>query len=66
MPARLVDSAHRDGYGRAELDERFCTVQCDECLVVLNSGHHYIDDARHHAVNLARKHNLEHHPEVRP
>lgn len=40
---------------------RYVTVQCDDCLVVLNSGHHYDDDARHHAQALADEHNARHH-----
>lgn len=54
--AHLVDSAYRDGYGRSHLDVRFCIVQCDTCGIVLNSGHHYTDDNRHHAEVLARVH----------
>lgn len=60
--ARLVDSYYRDGYGRAHLDQRFCTVQCDACGIVLNSGHHYTDDARHFAEALADEHNELRHP----
>jgi hypothetical protein len=35
----------------------YYTVQCDECLVVLNSGHHYEDESKHYALKLADEHN---------
>jgi hypothetical protein len=37
-------------------------VECRECLVILNSGHHYPPTATHHAQRLAGEHNAEHHP----
>lgn len=39
----------------------YFTVQCDECLVVLNSGHHYADNELAHAADLASAHNAEQH-----
>lgn len=50
--------------GRAEVVERryvstrrFFTVECVECGVVLNSGHHYREQDRDHAEALADQHN---------
>lgn len=39
----------------------FFTVECDECNVVLNSGHHYTEINRRHAEALVFEHNDEHH-----
>jgi hypothetical protein len=41
---------------------RFYIVECRECLAVLNSGHHYSEDAHPHAERLATEHNTTHHP----
>jgi len=38
---------------------RFWTVQCNACMAVLNSGHHYYD--RSQAVECAIHHNIEVH-----
>lgn len=59
MAARLYPHLyHRTG-------KEFWIVKCQECLVVLNSGHHYQADRpgdREHAEQLAAEHNAERHP----
>ena len=42
----------------------FVIVECRECLVVLNSGHHYMPEHQHHAQRLADEHNAEHHGRI--
>ena len=39
----------------------FVTVECLTCLVVLNSGHHYVQEHRHHAERLRDEHNARRH-----
>lgn len=39
----------------------FFTVECAECLVVLNSGHHYRSSDLDHAWRLAAQHDAVHH-----
>ena len=39
----------------------YVTVECRECLVVLNSGYHYRPEHYHHAERLAAEHNAEEH-----
>lgn len=43
---------------------KYFTVQCDQCLVVLNSGHHYAENELAHAAELANEHNTQHHKGV--
>lgn len=57
--AHVTDHVYRDGYGRSRLDKPFYMVQCDECMVVLNSGHHWTDRAL--AQRWADEHNAEKH-----
>lgn len=52
--ARLV--RHEYSSGRA-----FWTVECQSCLVSLNSGHHYQEPNLPHAEALAARHNREQH-----
>ena len=59
MTATLNDHTYTSG-------KRFCTVECDDCLTVLNSGHHYTDENRHHAETLAARHNAEFHTPIVP
>lgn len=54
MSAQLVDRTYSGG-------TRFTLVECQECLLVLNSGHHYPPKDRHHAEKLADQHNAERH-----
>lgn len=44
----------------------FYTVECDECLTILNSGHHYPPGQRPFADALAEAHNAEHHADPVP
>lgn len=60
--AIAAEHVYRDGYGRTELDRPFWIVECQPCLVVLNSGHHYTDQAL--AQRLAEAHNAEVHGAV--
>lgn len=62
MPAVVTNHIYHDGYSRRDLDRTFHMVECVDCLIVLNSGHHYPADARHLAQKLADEHNAEHHP----
>jgi hypothetical protein len=55
VPARIVRHTYSHG-------EVFLTVQCDDCLVVLNSGHHYGADHERFAAALAIGHNQNVHP----
>jgi hypothetical protein len=53
--AHLVARTYKSG-------RAFFTVECDTCLAVLNSGHHYdADRDRGHAEKLAEDHNLANH-----
>lgn len=54
MTAQLVERTYH-GSGR-----KFHTVECGECLTVLNSGHHYNEER--HAQAAADQHNREAHP----
>lgn len=53
--ARVVNRTYASG-------RLYWTVECDECLVVLNSGHHY--NARTLAQRDADEHNAREHAEV--
>jgi hypothetical protein len=39
----------------------FYIVTCQECHVALNSGHHYTEDVKHFAQELADEHNRLNH-----
>jgi hypothetical protein len=56
MTARLVPIEYASGTHHM--------VECRECLVILNSGHHYPPTATHHAQRLADEHNAEHHGRI--
>jgi hypothetical protein len=60
MTATPREHSHRDGYGRRNLDRPFWIVQCDECHVICNSGHHY--DELRFAEAEADRHNSARHP----
>lgn len=55
MSARVIDRTYPSS-GQA-----FSTVECEACLVVLNSGHHYHERDRHFAEIAAAHHNEVHH-----
>jgi hypothetical protein len=60
--AVLREHTYRDGYGRDHCARPFFTVECPPCGSVLNSGHHYTAEHKHHAQALADEHNAKHHP----
>ena len=52
--AKLIEGTYSSG-------RKYYTVECGECHVVLNSGHHYGPLHIHFAYELAEQHNAEHH-----
>ena len=59
--ARLEKHMPKVYNGLTDMARPFYTVRCDECLVVLNSGHYYYEHETHLAQLLADRHNVEVH-----
>ena len=58
--ANVIEHVYRDGYGRPDMNRPFWIVTCGPCNAILNSGHHYTDEAAAH--RLAEEHDATVHP----